>query len=331
MNTVENSLKGLFFKNQIIAALLLVVLGWFIIQIKDILILFFISYILMAALKPYVHFLTRLKIHRTVSIAILYLCALAVIVLLVVPLIPFFTAQISSLVVSFPKYLDGILKALRLNIASSQLETFVSSQFGAISSNAFAVTGAVLGSVFSLFLVFVVSFYLMLDEQRLRHELSVLFPKNQRPKVLDIVSQIEDKLGAWFRGQLVLCFTIGLFTWIALSLISFPFALPLALLAGLLEIVPTIGPILAAVPAVIVALSVSPGLTLIIILMYIVIQTLENNILVPKVMQKAVGLNPVAIILAISIGAQLLGVLGALLSIPFVSMIIIIVKNLRKE
>lgn len=331
MESVEHSIRNLFFKNQFFLVFALVILGWFLIQIKEILILFFISYILMAALKPYVHFLTKYKIPRPIAIAILYILSLAVIILLIVPIIPFFAEQIISLASSFPKYMDGILKALGLNIEASQLEHFFTSQMDTIGSNAFAVTGAILSSVFSLFLVFVVSFYLMLDDQRVRRELSLLFPKSERQKVVDIVQQIEDKLGAWFRGQLVLCFCIGFLTWVALSIIGFPFALPLALLAGLLEIVPTIGPILSAVPAIIVALSISPGLTLIIILIYVIIQTLENNVLVPKVMQRAVGLNPIVIILAISIGAKLLGIMGALLSIPFVSMIIIIAKNLRKE
>lgn len=328
---MESSIKSLFLKNHIIAALLVVAAGWFILQIKDILILFFIAYILMAALKPYVHFLTKYKIPRPISVAVLYIATLSVVVLLIIPLIPFFSTQISSLIKSFPKYLDDILHALQINIQASQIETVITSQLAAISSNAFAVTGAILSSIFSLFLVFVVSFYLMIDESRLKKELSVLFPKKDREGVLNITQQVEEKLGAWFRGQIVLCFSIGLLTWIVLSLIGFPFALPLALLAGILEIVPTIGPILSAVPAVIVALSVSPGLALLIVILYIFIQTLENNVLVPKVMQRAVGLNPIVIILAITIGAQLLGVLGALLSIPFISMVIIIVKNLRHE
>lgn len=331
MESVEHSIKNIFLKNQFVAALALIVIGWFVIQIKEILIVFFISYILMAALAPYVHFLRRRRLPTAVSAGIIYLIALAVIVLLIVPIIPFFSSQVLSLIGSFPVYLDGILKFLKINISATQLETFLASQLNTIGANAFAVTGAILSSVFSLFLIFVISFYLMLDHARIKKELTLLFPKNEKDRVLEIVDQIEDKLGAWFRGQVVLCFFIGLFTWIALSLINFPFALPLAILAGLLEIVPTIGPILASVPAVIVALSISPAVTLIIIIIYILIQTLENNILVPKVMQRAVGLNPILIILAITVGAKLLGIMGALLSIPFVSMIIIIIKNLRRE
>jgi predicted PurR-regulated permease PerM len=331
METVEYSLKHYFLKNQIVAALILVVAGWFIIQIKEILILFFISYILTAALTPYAQILHGYKIPRTISVAIVYLVTLAIVVLLIVPLIPFFSAQVSSLIISFPRYLDGILNALGVEIGAPQLQSLLANQLENIGTNALAITGTILNLFFSLFLVFVVSFYLMLDHGRVKKELSLLFPKDEREKVEDLVEQVDNKLGAWFRGQLVLGIFIGVFTWMALSLISFPFALPLALLAGILEIVPTIGPILSAIPAVIVALSISPAMTLVIILIYIVIQLLENNLLVPKVMQQAVGLNPIVVILAISIGATILGVLGALLSIPFLTMIIVIVKNLRKE
>lgn len=122
---------------------------------------------------------------------------------------------------------------------------------------------------------------------------------------------------------------IGFFTWIALSLVGLNYALPLALLAGFLEIVPTIGPILAAIPAVIVALTISPTMGLVVTGIYIVIQLLENNIIVPKIMQHAVGLNPVVIIIAILVGAELLGITGALLSLPFVSFVTVIFNSLQ--
>lgn len=331
MEKVEYGIKHYFLKNQVIAALLLVLAGWFLIQIKGILILFFISYILMVALVPYVKYMTAHKIPRPIAAGIVYVAALLIVVLLIVPLIPFVSTQIQSLIHSFPQYLDEILKILGIQIGQSQVQSFVISQLNAIGSSAFAVTGAILGTVFSTFLVFVISFYLMLDYERLKREITYFFPKSQKEKVIDIIHQVEYKLGAWFRGQLVLCFSIGLCTWVALAFINFPFALPLALLAGMLEIVPTIGPILSAIPAVIVALSISPGLAAIIVLVYITIQMLENNILVPKIMQRAVGLNPILVILAISIGATMLGILGALLSVPFTTLLIIVIKNIRGE
>ena len=131
-------------------------------------------------------------------------------------------------------------------------------------------------------------------------------------------------MGNWMRGQLALSFFIGVISWIFLTLIGVPYALPLAFFAGFLEILPTIGPIIASVPAIIVALTISPTLAIAVAIGYIVIQAIENNLLVPKIMQAAVGLNPVVIIIAILVGGNLLGVWGALLSIPFLTILTII-------
>jgi predicted PurR-regulated permease PerM len=107
-----------------------------------------------------------------------------------------------------------------------------------------------------------------------------------------------------------------------------PFALPLAVLAGLFEIVPTVGPIISAVPAIVVGLTISPNMAIIIIVSYIFIQMIENHLLVPRIMQRAVGLNPVIVIIGVIVGNTLLGIPGALLSVPFISLLFLIYKNL---
>ncbi len=156
-----------------------------------------------------------------------------------------------------------------------------------------------------------------------------LFPKDSQDEVEDIILKVEEKLGSWLRGQITLSVTIGLLTWIALTIAGVDYALPLALMAGLLEILPTIGPIIAAVPAIIVALSDDPTKALIVLVIYIVIQLFENHVLVPRIMAKAVGLNPLVVLLGIIIGAKLLGVAGALLSVPFISLITVVVNTIQ--
>ena len=131
-----------------------------------------------------------------------------------------------------------------------------------------------------------------------------------------IISKIELRLGAWVRGQLILAVTIGICTYFGLLLLKIPFALPLALLAGILEIVPIIGPIIAAIPAIIIAFTISPILAVATIALYVIIQQLESNLVVPYVMRKAVGLPPIATIIALMAGAKLAGIGGALLAIP---------------
>lgn len=331
MDSIESWMKQYLVKNQIVAALILVALGWFILQITEILIVFFIAFILMAALSPYVKILHRHRVPRPVGSGIVYVITLLLVVLLVVPIVPFFVSQMHSLLLNLPIFVNSVSKIFGFPLQVSQLQDYATSQLGNISAGALAITTQAFSIVFSIILVFVLSFYLMIDQSRVRRELVAIFPKKQEQKIISTLDLIEERLGAWFRGQLTLCVFIGFITWIALTVAGLPFALPLAILAGMLEIIPTLGPILAAVPAVVVALSISPVMALIVVAIYIVIQMLENNLLVPKVMQRAVGLNPIIIILVITIGAKLLGVVGALLAIPFVSMLIIIFKNFRKE
>ena len=143
------------------------------------------------------------------------------------------------------------------------------------------------------------------------------------------MSQIDDKLGAWLRGQVVLCFSIGLLSWVTLTLINLPYAVPLAVFAGIFEAVPTIGPILSAVPAIIVALTIDPKIAITVAIIYFVIQMLENHVLVPNIMRHAVGLNPIIVIVGIMIGGSLMGITGALLAIPFISFLTVLLNNLN--
>ncbi len=126
-----------------------------------------------------------------------------------------------------------------------------------------------------------------------------------------------------------MCLFIGTLTWIGLSILQLPYVLPLALLAGILEIIPTLGPILSAIPAAAVAFTISPTLGFAVIIFYILLQMLENQVLVPKIMEKAVGLNPVIVILGVMIGGNLMGISGALLAIPFMSFLIVLFNSLN--
>ncbi len=318
-------------KNQVIFALFLIVFGWFVIQIKGIVISIFISYIIMAALLPFVKFLTKKKIPRILATLIAYVTVLFLIMLLIVPIIPFIVAQIQSLVVGFPVYLDQSANVLGLQVNSHQVQGYLNKEFENIGTNVITLTGQVFGGIFSTLTVFIISFYLLLDHEGLKNWTASLFEVSEREKVLKTLREVDDKLGAWLRGQLLLCLAIGLASWILLSLLGVPDALPLALVAGLLEAVPTLGPILSAVPSVIVALTISPTLAIAVVIGYTFIQMLENNLLVPKIMQRAVGLNPIIVILAITIGAEILGMAGALLSIPFVSFLIVLFNSLNKN
>lgn len=315
-------------RNQIIFALFLVALGWFIVQTREIFVSIFIAYIIMAAVLPMVEFLKKKGFPKMAAVLIPYFAIVIAIFLLIIPLVPFVITQIQSLIVNFPRFIDKSADMLGFKINPRQIEGYINGEMDNLGKSAFNVTTKVFGGLFSTITIFVVSLYLLMYEDSFKKSLSNFFAHESKEKVLFTLDQVNFKLGAWFRGQIFLCFIIGLFSWIGLVILGLPYALPLALSAGILEVVPTLGPILSAIPAVIIALTVSPTMGLTVAVLYMLIQALENQLIVPKVMQKAVGLNPVIVILGIMIGANLMGIAGALLAIPFISFMIVLFKSL---
>ena len=312
------------------ATVLIVAVAFFLFQIKGILLGLFMAYIIMASIHPFVRTLRRYKVPKLVAIVLIYAIVIAFIVLLVIPILPFFISQVQALFKAIPAYLNSVSQALGIQINSSTIQSYLSPIASSLGKNAFSITGKVFGGIFSILTVFILSFYLLVDRERLGREVPELLPLKYQEKIRLTIHMVEEKLGFWLRGQIVLSLTIGVITWLVLTILGIPFALPLAILAGFLEIIPTIGPIIAAIPAVIVAFAISPLTGLVVMLAYVGIQVAENNILVPKIMQKAVGLNPIVILVAILIGGQLFGIIGALLSIPFVSAAIIVLRAFKQ-
>lgn len=322
-------LKKLYLHNQFVAGILVLGFGWLIFEIREVLVAIFISYIIMAALAPLVARIKLYKIPNGVAVAIAYVMTLVLLFILIFPLISLFIDQVQLLFTNFAVYLNRAAEVVGIRVSASQVQSFLTSESSAIGRNAFSVTQKVFGGVFSSITIFVVSFYLLLDHDNIKHRIASLFPVEKKEGILEVTTQIEEKLGAWIRGQIVLSLFIGVLTYLALLILGIEFALPLAVLAGILEIVPTLGPVIAAIPAIIVALTISPTQALIVAIAYFGIQLLENNLLVPRIMQKAVGLNPVVIIIGIIIGGKLLGVPGALLSIPFMSLCQVIFSRIK--
>ncbi len=326
---MRNSVFNYLSKNQVLVALIFLAFVWIIIQIREVLVALFVSYILMAAITPYVEYLRKKRVPKPIAVIIPYVVAIAGVLLIIITLLPFFVGQISLLLSRLPYYLNQDFTIMGTRIDSQQISSVAASELSNIGGNAVAITSKLFGGVVSVISIFAISFYLLLYRGKFVDGLTSLFPKSYQEKASATLDQVEDKLGAWLRGQLVLSGFIGILTWVILTLLGVDYALPLAVIAGLLEIVPTIGPIISAIPAIIVALNVSPFLAIIVGISYFFIQLLENNILVPRIMQRAVGLNPIVIILGIIIGGKLLGIAGALLAIPFISLLIVAYKNLE--
>jgi len=175
--------------------------------------------------------------------------------------------------------------------------------------------------IFTATIILVLAFYWTLDGPRIIQSYLLLVPQTQRESISDLISAMESKVGFYMIGQAFLCLVIGLMALVAYLLIGLPNALVLALIAGVLEAVPMIGPLLGAIPAALVALSIAPGKLIWVIIATIVIQQLENSLLVPRIMRKAVGVNPFVTLLSLFAFSTLFGLAGALMAIPIAAMI----------
>lgn len=315
-NRIEISYKTILFIFGIIG------LFWFLNQIKDILLSLFIAFILMSALKPTVDKLEKLKIPRVLAIIFIYILLLLFFITLGSLILPAIIRESTKLIKILPFYFDQAVQNLSLDSRFSPTQLFPA------GGGVIKLTIGIFNNLLSLISLFVFTFYLLLEREHLRTTLDNFFGKELGDRITDVVLKVEKKLGVWVRGQTILCFSIFLMTFIGLSLLKVEYALPLALLAGILEIIPSIGPITSAIPAIIIALATSPFLALATAAVYFLVQQLENHLLVPNVMKKTTGLSVLVIILSLMIGGRLMGFLGILLAVPMVLTIQVIIKEI---
>jgi predicted PurR-regulated permease PerM len=297
---------------------------WILYQILDLILLLFVALIFMSAISPVVSFLSRFKFPKALSILLVYMIIIGILgTMLTISFTPLIE-QTSRLIQVLP---DAVSKILQVGNVD---QSFLQKELGNLTGNVFSVTKSIFDNVLTIVLLLVLTFYLLLEKEGLEKRVAQLFI-GQEDRVKKLLVKVEEKLGSWLRGQLALSIIIGTLSFIGLTILQVPYALPLAIWAGLLEVVPVIGPIVSAIPAMILGFTISPVLGAGVIAMYFVIQQLENHLIVPQVMRKAVGLNPLIVILAISVGGRLLGIGGALLAVPIVVVGQIIVTEILKE
>ncbi len=292
--------------------------------IRDLLIILFLAIILMSAISPIISFLNNFKIPKSIAIGLTYIIIIGVITMMALTMTQPLIEQSNRMISKFPELTREVFGVFRID------ESVIQSQVGAISQNLLSITFTVVDNILTIIFLLVITFYLLLEKAELEKRAANLFVGREE-KMRILLSQIEEKLGAWLRGQLILSLIIGLLSYIGLLVLNIPYALPLALLAGVMEIIPVIGPIVSAIPAILIGFSISPILGLVVAIMYLVIQQLENHLIVPQVMKRAVGLNPLVVILAIAIGGKILGFSGALLAVPLAVVVQIIASEILSE
>src|SRR3989338_5905776 len=305
----------------------------FLFAIRDILLLLLISVIISSAIDPLADFLYKRRIPRALSVLFVYLVFIGIFVSIGVLLAPSIGAQFHDLSQSnyFEEFQSkaGIFNnALWDSSIGRTIQDNIKSWAQGFSSTLFDTTKGVLTGAVSVITVLAVSFYLTVEENGMKNLIKHLTPYKHQAYAAKLITKIQKKIGAWVLGQFILSVVIFGLTFIGLTLLKVEFALVLALIAGLFEIIPYIGPFLSLIPAVFFAFIQNPPLALAVIILYIIIQQLENHVIVPVVMSKSVGLNPVIVILGILVGGTLGGVIGAVIAIPVLSGISVFVSDM---
>ncbi|MBN1923065.1 MAG: AI-2E family transporter [Anaerolineae bacterium] len=311
---------------------------WLLYRFYQVVFILFIAILMGTVIRPLVGWLQRWGVPRVAGVLLIYglLLALGIgFVLLLFPLIVEQSATIAAavpgyyetlrvwmestsnpFVVQLSEFLPATLPSLGLGLVEQTGPEMVASAGQALGY----VTGAVEVAFFAI-VILLLTFHWTLEGPRTLQATLLLAPKDRRESLSDLIAAMETTVGFYIAGQGILCLVVGLLSLVAYLLIGLPNALVLALVAGLLEAVPMVGPLLGAIPAGVVALAIAPTRLIWVIVASVVIQQLENSLLVPRIMRKAVGVNPFVSLLALFAFSSLFGIAGALMAIPTAAML----------
>jgi predicted PurR-regulated permease PerM len=305
----------------------------FLYMIRDIIILTFLAIVVSSSLSPLIRWFHYKKFPRASAVVFVYVSVLVLIGLLITLIIPPFINQIGDFVDSIPSYVDKVSQMLwyvDTHYFNFDQKAFLNNVEGGVTgsfSGFFSTTLGFFSGLISFIVFFFLSLYMSLEENGVEKFLVSVTPRQYKEYVRTIATRTQRKISHWLLGQLVLMLTVFAMYFIGLSLLGVPYALLLATLGGAFEIIPYIGPIIAAIPAILMATLVSPILGLSTLIFYTVAHQIESHVITPQVMKRAVGVNPVAIILSILIGAKLGGLLGIILAVPAAAVIGIFVED----
>jgi len=292
--------------------------------IREIIFQLFVALILMAILNPFVTKLERFHIPRAMSVIFAYLIFIFLVTVSILGILPPLVEQTTNFANIAPTLIDGISGSIPYG---DQVLGGVVQQLSSLPSTIAKQTISIFSNFASIVMMLIIAFYLLLSRNRIDHQINEYFGDQNGKEIKRVLGMIEARLGGWVTGQITLMFLVGFSTYVGLLLLGIPFALPLAIIAGLLEVVPYIGPILSMFPIAIIGFGVSPVIGFAAIALCFLVQQIENYLFVPKVMERSAGVSPIVTLLALAIGLKLAGFLGILVSIPVVIVLQILVKE----
>ena len=315
----------------------------FLYLVRDVIVILFLAIIIASAVGPFANWLEEKKIPRLLGVLILYLAFFGLVIFLLSLVVPFLASELGQLTQALPKFvssLSGALEKAQQTTSSryfdffSEIQNLLDSfaQFLQVySQSAINLVVNIFGGVLSFVAIIIISFYLSVMRRGIIGFISSVLPEKYESYIVGLWKRAEFKVGRWLQGQLLLALSVGLMVFVGLSLLGVKYALLLGILAMVLEIVPMVGPVLSAIPGLILAFSQSPILGIWVLVFYIAVQQIENHIFVPLILGKTLGLNPVTVIIALLVGGKIAGILGLLLAVPVAVIIVEILDDLAKH
>ena len=322
--TIEISWPTIF---RILLVFLLIV---FLYAVRDIAAILFLALVIASAIDPLAQWFEKKGVSRIFTVLAVYLTAFGFIGFLVYLIVPVLLMEIRELSAVMPAYVEKINSFIRtIQPATEQNLTETLKGFlrqlegglGLVASNSLEAVIAVFGGITSLVLTVVISFYLSIQPRGIDNFLRALTPLHYEEYVMDLWTRSKRKIGRWAQGQLLLGFVVGVAVYIGLLLLGVKYALVLAIIAGIAELMPIVGVLISGTIAVLLAAVQDLFLGAMVLLLFVIIQQFENHVIVPQVMRKIVGLSPVVVILSLLIGFRLGGILGMLISVPVAAML----------
>ena len=316
--------------------------------LRDVLLVVMAAVVIASALEPLVRRMGKWHIHRIVAAVIIYLVLAGIIAGVLIFFMPLLINDAISFLATVPRQisLDDIWSPIRdfgINIGTStgsaissvSLSDLVNNLQSAITgttAGAFKTASFLFGGVLSFFLIIVLSFYLVVQEDGVENFLRIITPSNKHEYVINLWGRARRKIGSWLQGQILLGIVIGVLVYFVLRTVGVPHALVLAVLAGAFELIPVFGPVISSVPAILVAYSeLGTGAAALLIGLYLIIYQFESQLFYPLVVKKIVGISPIIVILALVIGAKLAGVLGAIIAVPLSAALMEYVYDVEKR
>ena len=339
---MEKKLIDISFWTMVKATIIVVLVAafWY---LRDVVTMVLLAIVIASAIEPAARWFGKYKIPRVWGVIIVYLFTISVLFSVVYFLIPPLLGDVLDFATSLPDFIEegfspqsplfslfpslpGALKEIISDFAISLQQSIPE-----ITSGVASATSTIFGEVFSVILMGVISFYLAVQEKGIENFLRIVTPLQHEEYTIGLWRRSQKKIGRWLQGQLLLGLLVGIFVFLGLTILGVKYALSLAILSGVFEIIPVFGPVMAAIPAVAIALLQSPVLGLSTLGLYVIVQQFENHLIYPLVVRKTVGVPPLLVIIAIIVGGKLAGIYGIILSVPLAAVLIEFLNDLAER